>query len=330
MADRTDPGPGRGNRLDLWHSSYADRAHGMRASEIRALFAVASRPEVVSLAGGMPYIAGLPMATIAEATERLLRERGAQALQYGSGQGEPELRDLIIEVMELEGVQAHPDDVVVTTGSQQAVDLVTRIFINPGDVDRRRGALLRRAPSGSSGRTRPTSSTSRWTPAASSRSRSTRPDRPAAVRSARQAALHGAELPQPGRRHPGQRAPRPNRRDRRPAQRPDPRGQPVRSAGLRRPDSARPPGAQPGRRRLPRVVLQDVRAGLPRRLGDRSARDPGTPRAGERVGDPVPVDDRSAVGLDVPELLRLARPDQGVPRDCTGSDGTRWWTPWTT
>jgi 2-aminoadipate transaminase len=134
MAHRTDPGPGRGTRLDRWHSSYADRANGMRSSEIRALFAVASRPEVVSLAGGMPYIAGLPMATIAEATERLLRERGARALQYGSGQGEPELRDLIIEVMELEGVQAHPDDVVVTTGSQQALDIVARIFVNPGDV----------------------------------------------------------------------------------------------------------------------------------------------------------------------------------------------------
>jgi DNA-binding transcriptional MocR family regulator len=124
----------RGTRLDPWFHSYADRAHGMRASEIRALFAVASRPEVVSLAGGMPFIAGLPMQTIAEATERLLRERGAQALQYGSGQGEPELREPIVDVMALEGVDAHPDDVVVTTGSQQALDIVTRIFVDPGDV----------------------------------------------------------------------------------------------------------------------------------------------------------------------------------------------------
>lgn len=135
MADRTDPtAPSHGTLLDQWHTSYADRAHGMRASEIRALFSVASRPEVVSLAGGMPFIGGLPMATIAEATERLLRDRGAQALQYGSGQGEPELREPIVEVMNLEGVEAHPDDVVVTTGSQQALDIVTRIFVNPGDV----------------------------------------------------------------------------------------------------------------------------------------------------------------------------------------------------
>lgn len=134
MTDGRPRSPGRGTRLDPWFDSYAERAHGMRASEIRALFAVASRPEVVSLAGGMPFIAGLPMGTIAEATERLLRERGAQALQYGSGQGEPELREPIVEVMDLEEVQAHPDDVVVTTGSQQALDIVTRIFVDPGDV----------------------------------------------------------------------------------------------------------------------------------------------------------------------------------------------------
>ncbi len=134
MTTDRSPGAPRGTRLDPWFHTYAERTHGMRASEIRALFAVASRPEVVSLAGGMPYITGLPMATIAEATERLLRDRGARALQYGSGQGEPELREPIVDVMALEGVQAHPDDVVVTTGSQQALDIVTRIFVDPGDV----------------------------------------------------------------------------------------------------------------------------------------------------------------------------------------------------
>ena len=123
-----------GTRLDPWLESYASRALAMRASEIRALFAVANRPEVVSLAGGMPYIAGLPLEEIAETMRRLIVERGATALQYGSGQGDEELREQIVEVMKLEGIHAHPDDVVVTTGSQQAVDLVTKIFINPGDV----------------------------------------------------------------------------------------------------------------------------------------------------------------------------------------------------
>jgi DNA-binding transcriptional MocR family regulator len=129
----TSPETG-GTRLDPWLGSYAARAHAMRASEIRALFAVASRPEVVSLAGGMPYIGGLPLEEIGEMMRRLIVEQGETALQYGSGQGYEPLREHIVQVMALEGITAHPDDVVVTTGSQQALDLVTKIFIDPGDV----------------------------------------------------------------------------------------------------------------------------------------------------------------------------------------------------
>ncbi|MEU4386014.1 PLP-dependent aminotransferase family protein [Promicromonospora sp. NPDC023805] len=106
----------------------------MRASEIRALFSVANRPEVVSLAGGMPYLEGLPLDVIADTMQRLIATKGTTALQYGSGQGEESLREHITQVVALEGVSAHPDDVVVTTGSQSALDLVTRIFIDPGDV----------------------------------------------------------------------------------------------------------------------------------------------------------------------------------------------------
>lgn len=123
-----------GNRLDPWFGSYAARAHGMRASEIRALFSVANRPEVVSLAGGMPYLEGLPLDVIADTMQRLIVTKGTTALQYGSGQGEEVLREHITQVVALEGVSAHPDDVVVTTGSQSALDLVTRIFVDPGDV----------------------------------------------------------------------------------------------------------------------------------------------------------------------------------------------------
>lgn len=130
----TSPTPREGTRLDPWYHSYAQRAHQMRASEIRALFAVASRPEVVSLAGGMPFIGGLPLEELGEMTRRIIVEHGETALQYGSGQGDEGLRERILDVMALEGIQAHPDDVVVTTGSQQALDLVTKIFVDPGDV----------------------------------------------------------------------------------------------------------------------------------------------------------------------------------------------------
>jgi DNA-binding transcriptional MocR family regulator len=123
-----------GTRLDPWFTSYAQRAHGLAASEIRALFAVASRPEVVSLAGGMPYVTALDLDAVAETVARLLRERGATALQYGSGQGDERLREQILEVMAPVGIHAHPDDIVVTTGSQMALDLVVRTFCDPGDV----------------------------------------------------------------------------------------------------------------------------------------------------------------------------------------------------
>ena len=124
----------RGTRLDPWYSSYADRSLGMRASEVRSLFAVANRPEVVSLAGGMPNIEGLPLDFLAEMTARLMRDRGPKLLQYGGGQGEEEIRTQIVDVMKHDGIHSHPDDIIVTTGSQQALDLMTQIFINPGDV----------------------------------------------------------------------------------------------------------------------------------------------------------------------------------------------------
>jgi len=123
-----------GSRLDPWVNSYAKRTAGMQASEIRALFAVASRPEVVSLAGGMPFVQALNMEMMADTVSKLLMERGATALQYGSGQGDVMLREQILDVMAEVKVTAHPDDIIVTTGSQMALDLVTRVFCDPGDV----------------------------------------------------------------------------------------------------------------------------------------------------------------------------------------------------
>ncbi len=121
--------------LDRWRDRYAQRAQGMIASEVRALFAVASRPEIVSLAGGMPPVDVLPLDAVAATVSELVLSRGAVALQYGSAQGDPGLRARICAVMAMEGIaDAHPDNVVVTAGSQQALDLLTRVFIDPGDV----------------------------------------------------------------------------------------------------------------------------------------------------------------------------------------------------
>jgi 2-aminoadipate transaminase len=126
--------PRQGNNLDPWYDSYAERTAGLAASEVRALFAVASRPEVVSLAGGMPYVSALPQELVLNAVDRTVREQGPVALQYGSGQGSPRLREQILEVMALEGIRGSVDDVVVTTGSQHALELMAKLFLDPGDV----------------------------------------------------------------------------------------------------------------------------------------------------------------------------------------------------
>jgi len=129
---------GSGTTLDDYTDRYAQRVHGMTASEIRALFAVASRPEVVSLAGGAPYVTALPLDAVGEMLSRLAIDHGATSLQYGIGQGTLELRERICDVMALSGIDgalgASPEDVVVTVGGQQALDLVARLFLDPGDV----------------------------------------------------------------------------------------------------------------------------------------------------------------------------------------------------
>jgi 2-aminoadipate transaminase len=128
-------------RIDPYVGQYAERAVGMVASEIRALFAVAARPEIVSLAGGSPYVSALPLDAVGEMIGQLIAERGDSALQYCTAQGDAGLRERICDVMALEQVRAHPDEIVVTVGSQQALDLLARIFVDPGDV------VLAEAPS---------------------------------------------------------------------------------------------------------------------------------------------------------------------------------------
>jgi DNA-binding transcriptional MocR family regulator len=123
-----------GSRLDPWVQAYASRATSMRASEIRALFAVASRPEVVSLAGGMPFVEALDVKMFRSVVDSVLVKNAKTALQYGAGQGHVALRESVLEVMRPTGMTAHPDDIVITAGSQMAIDLIVRVMCNPGDV----------------------------------------------------------------------------------------------------------------------------------------------------------------------------------------------------
>jgi 2-aminoadipate transaminase len=120
--------------VDPYADLYARRASGMTASEVRALFSVASRPDVVSLAGGMPYVQALPTEHVLEIVESVLVERADVALQYGGGQGSPVLRERLAMLMAEEDTPADPEDLVVTTGAQQALDLVGKVLLDPGDV----------------------------------------------------------------------------------------------------------------------------------------------------------------------------------------------------
>jgi 2-aminoadipate transaminase len=120
--------------IDRFVDRYAERTAGMSASEVRALFAVASRPDVVSLAGGMPFVEALPAQALLDVAAEVIATSQAQALQYGGGQGQAALRERLTMLMAEEGVAADLDDVVVTTGAQQALDLLGKIFIDPGDT----------------------------------------------------------------------------------------------------------------------------------------------------------------------------------------------------
>ena len=119
---------------DPYLSRYADRVTGLAASEIRALFAVVDRPEIVSFAGGMPDLGVMDLDAVADMTAQLIRDQGEVALQYGGGQGRAPMREALVGVMAEAGVPATADELIVTVGGQQALELIAKCFIDPGDV----------------------------------------------------------------------------------------------------------------------------------------------------------------------------------------------------
>src|SRR5947207_14443408 len=118
---------------DPFEGRCGTRCGGMSASEGRAVLAVASRPDVVSLAGGMPFVQALPTEDVLEVVRSVIEDDAAQALQYCGGAGLPGVRRAVAGLMAEEGVTASPDAVIITHGGQQALHLVGRIWLDPAD-----------------------------------------------------------------------------------------------------------------------------------------------------------------------------------------------------
>ncbi len=117
----------------LWKNRYAQRTQRMGRSIIRELLKFTQQPDIISFAGGLPAPELFPVAEAQEAACRILSESGAQALQYGPTEGFVPLRQYIVDRMCRYGIQARPENVLITNGSQQALDLVGKLLINPGD-----------------------------------------------------------------------------------------------------------------------------------------------------------------------------------------------------
>jgi 2-aminoadipate transaminase len=120
--------------LERYAGLFAERTSVMRSSAMRDLMAITARPEVISLAGGLPDTSTFPPQSFAAEMTRIAQDSAAEALQYGPTEGFEETKDCILQVMGAEGMMPELDDIIVTTGGQQAIDLVCKTLVDPGDV----------------------------------------------------------------------------------------------------------------------------------------------------------------------------------------------------
>jgi len=113
---------------------YSDNAKKMRSSEIRELLELSQQPDVISFAGGLPNPDTFPLHQINEIVSMILENEGSKALQYGPTPGLKEFRKQLADFIGEDGIDVSMDDILITSGSQQALDIVGKIFINEGDV----------------------------------------------------------------------------------------------------------------------------------------------------------------------------------------------------
>ncbi|MFO8109315.1 MAG: PLP-dependent aminotransferase family protein [Thermoplasmata archaeon] len=113
---------------------FSERAHGMKASEIRELLKLTQRPGIISFAGGLPNPDAFPKDTTQKIVNELLDEIPQKVLQYGSTEGVPELREALVEHMNKRGMKIDKNQILITHGSQQALDLLSKVLLDPGDT----------------------------------------------------------------------------------------------------------------------------------------------------------------------------------------------------
>ena len=112
----------------------ANRMQKLRSSDIREILRVTQRPSVISFAGGLPAATMFPVEELKAVAIEVLEKEGAQALQYSTSEGHPMLREQIARRMrERQGTVVSADEILVTAGSQQGLDLVAKAFLEPGD-----------------------------------------------------------------------------------------------------------------------------------------------------------------------------------------------------
>ena len=133
MTDRNEMAKAGVGMATVWSRRYAVRTHAVRSSVIRELLKLTQRPEIISFAGGLPAPELFPIERFDEACHTVLRQNGAAALQYGPTEGYLPLRELIVRNMRRYGIVAEAANVLITCGSQQALDLIGKLLIDPGD-----------------------------------------------------------------------------------------------------------------------------------------------------------------------------------------------------
>jgi 2-aminoadipate transaminase len=116
-----------------WESLFADRTERMHASDIREILKVTAMPDVISLAGGLPAPEVFPVEEFRRAFDKVLAESGPVALQYSASEGYRPLREFLAERLGRFGTRCTADNILITNGSQQALDLIGKVFLNPGD-----------------------------------------------------------------------------------------------------------------------------------------------------------------------------------------------------